>query len=78
VAAWCDESIVDVIEPVRWPRRLASVAAVVLIAAPIAALSQVGASWSPKGPMPYERAEIAIAAVNGKIRRRTRGARLRH
>lgn len=54
-------------EPVRWPRLLTGVAAVVLIAAPIAALSQVGASWSPNGSMPYERAEIAIAALNGKI-----------
>jgi N-acetylneuraminic acid mutarotase len=54
-------------KPVRWPRLLAGVAAVVLISAPITALSQVGASWSPKGSMPYERAEMAIAALNGKI-----------
>jgi N-acetylneuraminic acid mutarotase len=54
-------------KPVCGLRRLAGVAAVVLISAPIAALSQGGASWSPKGSMPYERAEIAVAAVNGKI-----------
>lgn len=54
-------------ERVRWPQLLAGVASVVLISAPIAALSQVGATWSPKGSMPYERAEIAVAAMNGKI-----------
>jgi N-acetylneuraminic acid mutarotase len=42
-------------------------AVVVLLVVPIAALSQVGAGWSLKGSMPYERAEIAVAAVNGKI-----------
>ncbi len=54
-------------EAVRWPRLLARVASVVLVSAPIAALPQVGASWTPKGSMPYERSEIAIAALNGKI-----------
>ena len=54
-------------ERVRWPRLLAGVVSVALISAPIAALSQVGASWSPNGSMPYERAEMAIATVNGKI-----------
>ena len=54
-------------ERVRWPRLLAGVVSVVLISAPIAALSQVGASRSPNGSMPYERAEMAIATVNGKI-----------
>jgi len=56
--------------PVRWPWLLTGVAAVLLtcfISAPIAALSQVSATWSANGSMPYERAEIAIAAVNGKI-----------
>ena len=43
------------------------VAPVVLVSAPIAALSQVGAGWTPKGSMPYERSEIAVAALNGKI-----------
>jgi N-acetylneuraminic acid mutarotase len=57
----------DVVKPVRWPRLLTAVAAVALISAPIAALPQVGVSWSLKGSMPYERSEIAIAAVNGKI-----------
>ena len=52
---------------IRWSWLVPGVAAVVLIAAPIAALSQVGASWSPKGAMPYERSEIAVAALNGKI-----------
>jgi N-acetylneuraminic acid mutarotase len=42
-------------------------AVAVLVFVPIAVLAQVGASWSLKGSMPYERAEIAIAAVNRKI-----------
>jgi hypothetical protein len=54
-------------EPARWPQLVTGVASLVLLSAPIAALSQVGAGWSPKGSMPYERAEMAIAAVNGKI-----------
>lgn len=52
---------------VRWPRLLMGLASVLLVSAPIAALSQSGASWSRKGAMPYERGEIAVAAVNGKI-----------
>jgi N-acetylneuraminic acid mutarotase len=51
----------------RWPHFLAGVASGVLICAPVAALSQVAADWSPKGTMPFERSEIAVAAVNGKI-----------
>ena len=42
-------------------------AVIALLFVPIAALSQVGAGWSPKGSMPYERAEMASAALNGKI-----------
>jgi len=42
-------------------------AVAVLLFVPIAALAQGVASWSLKGSMPYERAEIAVAAVNGKI-----------
>jgi len=56
-----------VVKPVRWPRLLTGVAAVVLISTSIAARSQSGPNWSLKGSMPYERAEIAIAMVNGKI-----------
>jgi N-acetylneuraminic acid mutarotase len=47
--------------------RLPTVAAVVVISVPLAAQPQVAPSWSLKGSMPYERAEIAVAAVNGKI-----------
>jgi len=46
---------------------LAVVVAVVLVSAPFAALSQVGASWSRNGALPFERGEMAIAAVNGKV-----------
>ena len=42
-------------------------ALVILISTSVAALSQSGTGWSLKGSMPYERGEIAIAAVNGKI-----------
>lgn len=38
-----------------------------LAAASIAALAQAAPNWSPKGSLPYERAEIAVATVNGKI-----------
>ena len=51
----------------RWPRLLAGLVCAVLISSPIAAISQLGASWSPNGSMPYERAEMAIAVVNGKL-----------
>lgn len=62
-----NESMEDVMKAVCWPRLLAGVACVVLISGPIAVLSQGGPSWSLKGSMPYERAEIAAAALNGKI-----------
>ena len=34
---------------------------------PIVALAQGEASWTTKGSMPFERAEISVAAANGKI-----------
>ena len=52
---------------VRWSRLLAGVVSVAPIFIPNAALTQVGANWSPSGSMPFERAETAIAAVSGKI-----------
>ena len=48
-------------------RLFAGVASVVLVCVPIAALSQVGTGWSSKGQMPFERGEMAAAALNGKI-----------
>ena len=47
--------------------RLPTIAAVVVTSIPIAAHPQVAPGWSLNGSMPYERAEIAVAAVNGKI-----------
>jgi len=49
------------------PRILAAVVAAVLVCMPIAALSQGGPAWSVAGSMPYERSEMAIAELNGKI-----------
>jgi N-acetylneuraminic acid mutarotase len=49
----------------RW--FLGGIFALSLAAAPIVALAQAGAGWTPKGSIPYERAEIAVAMVNGKI-----------
>src|SRR5688572_3788092 len=37
-----------------------------VIAAQILALSQ-GGGWTPNGSMPFERGEVAVAAVNDKI-----------
>ena len=51
---------------VTWLRLLAF-AAVLAVCVPNAAHPQVAPGWSVKGSMPYERAEIAVAAVNGKI-----------
>lgn len=52
---------------VRWPRLLAGFVLAGVICAPVAALSQTGANWSPKGAMPFERGEMASVALNGKI-----------
>jgi hypothetical protein len=49
-----------------WPRLLARVL-VLLVAVEVVVWSQAGASWSANGSMPYERGELAVAAVNGKI-----------
>jgi N-acetylneuraminic acid mutarotase len=57
----------DLMERIRGSRRLVGVASIVLVAVPVATFGQAGASWSPNGSMPYERAEMAIAAANGKI-----------
>ena len=57
----------EIMERVRWSRLLTVLVSVVVICAPVAALSQAGASWSPHGSMPYERAEMAIATLNGRI-----------
>lgn len=52
----------------RAPRPfLGSALALALAAVPILALAQSGVGWSPKGSIPYDRAEIAVATVNGKI-----------
>ena len=52
---------------VRASRFLAGVVSVVLVSAPIAVRSQGGASWAPNGSLPFERSEMAAAALNGKI-----------
>jgi N-acetylneuraminic acid mutarotase len=57
----------DVMKRFCWARLFAGVVSLLLISAPITALAQAGASWSPKGFMPFERAEITVAAVNGKM-----------
>jgi N-acetylneuraminic acid mutarotase len=57
----------EIMERVRWSRLLTALVSLVVICAPVAALSQAGASWSPHGSMPYERAEMAIATLNGRI-----------
>lgn len=46
---------------------IGGVFSLVLAAVPLAALAQAGAGWSAKGFIPYDRAEIAVATVNGKI-----------
>lgn len=45
----------------------AAVAALVMTLASVAALAQGGGPWTVKGMIPYDRAEIAVAAMNGKI-----------
>lgn len=52
---------------IRWRQLLARVVPVVLALAPTTAVAQSGASWAPHGSMPYERGEMAIAALNGKV-----------
>ena len=46
---------------------LAAAAFVFLALTPIPVFSQVAAGWTPKGSMPFERGEIAVAAVNDKV-----------
>ena len=52
---------------VRWTRLLVFVVSVITVSVSITVRSQGGASWAPKGSLPYERSEMAIAAANGKI-----------
>jgi N-acetylneuraminic acid mutarotase len=47
--------------------RLPALTITVAICTPIAVLSQAGGAWTQHGPMPFERGEIAVAAVNDKI-----------
>jgi N-acetylneuraminic acid mutarotase len=47
-------------------RLLAGAAFVAFVFVPIGVLSQ-GGGWTPKGSMPFERGEIAVATVNDKI-----------
>jgi len=46
---------------------VAAVASLVITLASVAALAQGSGPWTVKGMIPYDRAEIAMAAVNGKI-----------
>ncbi len=55
--AGCGESL-----GLRW-----GIASALVLSIAIGTSAQSRASWSSKGTMPYERAEIAIAALNGKI-----------
>lgn len=48
-------------------RGLLAAAAFTFVFVPIAVLSQVSGGWTPKESMPFERGEIAVAAVNDKI-----------
>lgn len=54
-------------KPIRWPQILAGVASLVVVCLPNTALSQSGAGWSRHGSMPFERGEIALAMLDGKI-----------
>ena len=54
-------------EQVHRARLFTGLVCAVFVCVPVALLSQAGGSWSPNGAMPYERAEMAIAALNGKI-----------
>ena len=47
-------------------RLLAGAAFVTFASSPIGVLSQ-GGGWTPKGSMPFERGEIAVATVNNKV-----------
>jgi len=53
--------------PIRYRQHLVSIICLALIAFAPTALSQTSSGWMPKGAMPFERTEIAAAAVNGKI-----------
>jgi N-acetylneuraminic acid mutarotase len=54
----------DVMAQIRWSRLLAGL---VLVVFPVTVLGQPGAGWSPRGAMPFERGEMAIAVANGKV-----------
>jgi N-acetylneuraminic acid mutarotase len=54
-------------EQLRWLRILAGVALLLIIGDTARTRAQGGGAWSLNGSMPFERSEIAVAAVNGKI-----------